>query len=647
MYKRSSPILLTLLSFGFLNAQSTLNESINAGFGHNFVNTQTAPAERTGINVFPVLDIMDQLKQGVNPVSLRNGNDELLALDTLIVGLVPNDTLVITGTWTHTGPIWVLGTGVLIFDNANVIDTGDVYVFQTGKLFADSSTFIFPQNYFYERSLLIVQNGYANFTNCSFNYSGLSHNLVLGQNGTLDMTNIHQNDWTTCGLFGSPTLNLHGCNLSGEYILNDTATANFESADSIILWHVLPRYSLINYGFPNGNFVTGYTFNNSTPGVSGVSYATSADSCSTVWWAIMPENGSDVTLSNSDLRLIGCFFRYGDTTYAAGIMNNSSYVNYTTPLADRTLQLNNSTVGTWSFYVFDSSSIEIDSCQLGEVGTQQSSSVYAHDFILDGSGGYFWSTDSTFILAQNIISYATTRAERNSTFVLAYSWLPFAPPTAIANGTLISAQNTLASDPIPYDASVVWNGFIAGPDTSYTNAMVGIFGSAWIDQGPLGNPVDFVNYSLAWQNPFVSPTWFPIVADSTQEIRSNALGIWNTIGRTAGTYVLRLTIESNMGDTIDCFRIITLLPGTLGVNEISPVTCTVFPNPAQSALHITATTPGVIEIYSADGKLVRRETINAKAGVIDISALESGMYTWIFTDENREMWSGKFVKSKQ
>lgn len=638
-------LFIALLWSSLLLAQSGINAAINAGFGYQFVNAHNPSASRTPVNVFPVLDMMQQLKQGTHPSALRHENNSLLTLDTIIVGFFPNDTLVITGNWTHTGPVIVLGTGVLIFDHANVIDTGDVYVFQNGQLFADSSTFFFPQNYFYERSLLVAQDAYARFTNCSFNYSGMSHNLIAAHNATVEMTNIHHNDWTTCGLYGSPVFSLRNCNLSGEYILNDTATATFELADSIILWHQLPRNSVISYSFPAGDTVTGYTFNNSTPGVSGVQYSVSADSCHTVWWAIMPENGSDVTLSNSDIRLIGCWFSHGDTAYAHGIFNNSSYVNYTTPLADRILQLNNCNVGTWSFYVFDSSMVEIDSCQLGEVGTQQRSLVYGHDFILDGSGGYFWSTDTTLILAQNVISYSTTRAERNSVFVLAYSWLPFAAPTAIANGTLISAQNLLAYDPIPYDASVAWNGYIAGPDTSYTNAMVGIFGSAWIDQGPLGNPVDFVNYSLAWQNPFVSATWHAIVTDSAQEIRNNnALGVWNTIGYTPGTYILRLTIESNTGDTIDCLRLITLLPGTLGVCENTNAACNVFPNPANDVLNIHAPAAGTLCIYSADGKTIKTQAVNSTSAQVDLSGMAAGVYLWMYTNVDGDISRGKLMK---
>ena len=124
-------------------------------------------------------------------------------------------------------------------------------------------------------------------------------------------------------------------------------------------------------------------------GISGIGYQVSADSCHNVMWALMPVNGSDVTISNSNLRLIGCWFERGDVASVSGIFNNSNYSNYTAPLADRNLHLINTNVQTWSFYVFDSSQVDIDSCQLGEVGTQQSAFVHANNLLLDGSGGYF------------------------------------------------------------------------------------------------------------------------------------------------------------------------------------------------------------------------------------------------------------------
>lgn len=90
-----------------------------------------------------------------------NNEQDLMVADTIIVGAQINDTLVITGNFTHTGPILVFNNGVLIFNQATVVDTGEIYVFGNGKLFADSTLFTFPQQYIYERSLIVAQNGFV------------------------------------------------------------------------------------------------------------------------------------------------------------------------------------------------------------------------------------------------------------------------------------------------------------------------------------------------------------------------------------------------------------------------------------------------------------------------------------------------------
>jgi hypothetical protein len=623
--------------------QQQFSQSLQQSFQRNLLSAHPASSQQTVSHLVPVLEEVNALKKGASPSSVRAGNPpQAQAIDTLIVGLVPNDTVRITGTWTHTGPIWVFNDGVLIFDHADVIDTGDVYVFGHGQLLADSSDFFFPQHYFYERSLLVLQNAVASFHNSSFNYSGMSHNLIVANNAQLDWVNVHQHDWTTCGLFGSPSLNIHGCNLSGEYILVDSCTANFVHADSIILWHQLPNTAVINYSFPNGNAVYNYAFDNTVAGVSGLNYHVTADSCSTVWWAIMPVNGSDVTISNSDIRLIGAWFMNGDTASAYGIFNNSSYANYLTPLNDRTLHLVNTNVSTWNFYVFDNSFLSIDSCQLGEVGTQQVSNVVASNFILDGTGGYFWATDTSAILATNVISYNTTRSEMNGIFLLAYSWLPFVPPTSIEQSMIICVQNTLPADPIPYDASVAWLANMEGPDTSSVNAVVPITGSAWINQGPLGNAIDFASYSLYFQMPSMSTAWFPIVVDSATEISHGVLANWNTTGLLPGTYVLIEVLTDNFGDSVAGQRLIELLPNGVGVNELNASNdLTVFPNPSEGHFIIRSESALVSRIVVTDlqGRVVlEQDGVFSQQFSIDLSATEKGVYLLeVFTEGKREL----------
>jgi hypothetical protein len=612
--------------------QTSVAELLNNGFTQQPVQPRSAVAQPSANSHYlPLITRLERAETaGIESFLAQQPPQQLLSLDTLIVGAVPNDTLIITGNWTHTGPIWVFNDGVLIFRNATVIDTGDVFVWGTGQLLADSSSLSFPQAYFYERSLVIFNQAQVRLRNCSLNYSGMSHYLGMAGNPVLEWTNVHNSDWTTASVLGASTVNITNSNLTGEYILQDSISINLLHADSVILWHQFPQNAVINYTFPPGDTLYNYSFNNTLPGISGINYNAIADSCTQVLWALMPVNGSDVTISNSDLRLIGCWFQRGDVASIYGVFNNSNYSTYTAPLTDRNLQLNNTSVETWSMYVFDSSFLFIDSCQFGEAGTQQTAGIQATNFILDGSGGYFWSTDSSTVFGINTICYTTCRSEKQSTFVLGYSWLPFITATAIQQSTLICVQNQLPADPVPYNGSVVWMAALEQHDTAAVNSIVQVNGSAWIDQGPDGNPTAFGSYSLSYQLPSQSATWFPVVTDSLTEIRHTSLAAWNTNGLQPGTYILKLTLKTAAGDTVDALNVIELMSNPLSVAQTEAATTTVYPNPAQDIVWLTSTTTieaGLVRVYDVRGREVfAQATSGGKQFSINLSSLEAGVY---------------------
>lgn len=612
-------------------------QKINAALDYSLVpkhfdsNRTQSPQTSSALGAFNVLDKMQNFKVPDEGFLQAYAS---MATDTLIVGVVPNDTLVISGNWVHDGPIWVFNDGVLIFNNATITNTnGDLIIWQNGKVIADSSSFFFPQQYFYERSFIAVQNAELSFADCNFNFSGMSHNLVLADSVVAIFNNIHHNDWTTCGMFGSPSLSINGCNLAGEYILSGTSQSSFINTDTLLLWHYLPDSAIVNYSFPAGDTVNNYAFNNSISGVDGVGYTATVDSCHTVWWALMPVNGSDVTISNSTLRAIGNWFERGDTTNVIGIFNNSNYTNYNVPLADRNQQLINSYVQTWSMYVFDSSRVFIDSCQLGEVGTQQQAEVLSQNFILDGSGGYFWATDSSGIVASNVAVYTTVRSEKKGIFLLAYSLHPFVAPSATGESVVICAQNLLGGDPVPYNKSTAWLQHISAPDTVVAGTTVAVSGSAWIDQGPLGSWMDFGSYSLSYAS-LVNGIWYPLVIDSITEIRNNTLAFLNTLGLNTGDYLLRITVKNNLGDSVESYKPF-YISQQVSIEEVQPRTDYFFihPNPVCNVSEIifkTIYSDNIIEVKNMAGQVVFNDVIpscfNACKYVVDFSFLAAGIY---------------------
>ncbi|MBL0103080.1 MAG: T9SS type A sorting domain-containing protein [Bacteroidetes bacterium] len=567
---------------------------------------------------------------------------QIYSNDTLIVGLIPNDTLRITGNWTHTGPIWVFNDGVLIFDNANVIDSGDVYVWGNGQLLAESSTLFFPQNYFYERSLLAIGNSQVVLNNCSLNYSGMSHNLVISDSANVNFNNVHQNDWTTCGLWGACTLSINHCNLGGEYILSSYANVHFNKVDTLILWHQLPDTSVINFDFPSTDTVYNYQFDSSVPGVAGVAYHVDADSCTDVMWALMPVNGSNVTINNSTIRAIGAWFTQGDSVTIQNIFNNSNYTSYTAPLTDRILHLNNCSVQTWSMYVFDSSEVNIYNCQLGEVGCQSHASSNSQGFILDGSGGYFWATDTATSFADQVAVYSTVRSERNGIFVLMNSYLPFLPPSAIGSSLLVCVQDSCAGDPVAFDGAIVWNQKFTTPDTAYTDSLLNITGSAWIDQGPQGSWMDFSNYSVYFREISAS-SLTPLVIDSAMEIRNSTLANWNTNGLTPGLYELSLKIRNNLGDSLSSTRQIVLTSGQNGIAELNSSENYIYPNPATDNIKIVSDNyPVEFELFDNTGKSIEKEIVNSSSQYIPMTKHSAGIYIYQLRD-SKQVRLGKLL----
>lgn len=642
--KSNHPFLLVfLLSFYWLSSQ-------NKGF--NFPQNEIDKINREVLNHYPLNEsnnsVSLKLKPNITSASPIRLESELRKVenlkyitpsipawlqigDTIVVGATPNDTLRINGYWTHKGPILVLGTGVLIFHNATVIDTGDIYVFQNGKLFADSSSLTFPQNYFYERSLLVVQNGFAQFDHCNFNYSGMSHNLVMGDSAKVYMSNIHQNDWTTAGLFSNPTFSLSNCNISGEFILMDSCQVNFHKADTIILWHHIPIGGNINYTFPSGSTVNTHDFYNGAPGVNGINYIVHADTCQNVMWALMPENGSSVTINNSNIRLIGNWFRYGDTVSVSNLYDSTFYNSYTAPLSDRVLQLNNSYVNTWSLYVFDSSHIDLNNAQVGEVGTQKFASVtQLNPFLLDGTGGYYWCTDTSSVLSYGATIYTTARSEKSGLFIMAYDWVPFTAPSAIGSSLMVCVQSQTAADPIAYDAGTVWMAKIDGPDTSFTNNVVPVIGSAWIDWAAAGTGwMDFLSYSV-YYTPQSVLNWTKVVQDSSIELHHANLANWNTNLLNSGAYFLRLTVKNIYGDSVDAIYPVYLKQGTVGIYENTQLVnnnLNIYPNPTNNMLHVSSDR-GIqsIRVYDLLGKMMFEEKVYGPDCIIKLSDWNKGIY---------------------
>jgi len=551
--------------------------------------------------------------------------------DTLIVGDTPNDSLIITGNYSYTGTIVVWGNGILRFRNANAVINGDIYVWgETAILTIDSSYIFCPQQYFYQRSLVAAGGGIIEVNNSTLDYGGLSHSLLLTDSAYIEMNYVHNNGFTTCGLYNKAYIKIDHTNQAGEFIATENTKLYFTDANTILLWHQIPPGAAFNMDFPDNGAVTSYVLNNSTPGINNINYSINVSNCTDVMWGLMPCAGSDVNISNSQIRAIGLWFEGNDTLAVNGLVNNSNYTVFTAPIADRQLSFTNTSVQTWSLYTFDHAGIDVTGCIVGEIGAMDNSSVNTENIFVDGSGGYFFANDNTFVLSANTNTSSSIRSSGNGVFIYAYSTVSNGNAMALNNSILLVVQSMLPEDPVALDGACAWFVNLETPYSSYVDSVISLNGSAWIDKTTTSQLMDFSYYQLFYQVNGDS-NWIPITPKIVQEKHHEPIASWDTHGMQPGAYLLKLVVADNFPDTneADAIKQITLLPAFMDIQEINTDNLfTIYPNPVEGSFIFLNSGVETVEIVLTDvqGRVLKSVYANEGINNIDICNFSSGVY---------------------
>lgn len=592
--------------------------------------------------IFQMMCKMNDLKSFKIPANNKS-------TDTLIV----TSDQTITGNYVQNGPIFIADNATLTIINANVTVLGDIYLFgHNAQLIIDSSTIYSPQQYFYQRTLGVTQNGKVHIHNSTLDFSGLSHNVFATDSTEIEMINVTKNGWATNGFWGNAKFYMDNCNQAGEYIIIGNIDLTFKNTNTILLWHQFPDTAVINYSFPNPDTVNSFQFNNSIPGIDGIEYNVEVDTCYGVMWAIMPTTNSDVTLSNSTIRAIGVWFEGNDTLNINGLVNNSTYSNFIAPLSDRHLQLINSEVQTWSLYPMIGTNLNVTGCIVGEVGAMGHSRVTGQNFFVDGSGGYFWSSDTTITVAGFTNTSSYVRSERYGIFIYAYSSIVSGYPSALGNSVMIVMQSNVPQPPVAYDGSAAWYGFIEQPFDTYVDTAVAITGSAWIERGPTSNLMEFKSYHIYYQKAGET-LWTEIICDSLNPKHDDTLAVWNTNGHTAGQYNVKLVIRDTWGNAAEGVKTVNVMPYILGISENPEENnFIIFPNPAEDNLSLEIKGIGncnaKLTINNMQGQcILQNNDITLFDGAlirILLTSLSKGTYTLFLEYEGKQILKKFSVK---
>jgi len=587
-------------------------------------------------------------------ISSTRSVDSLYLGDTLVVGFTPGEVLVIDSVWMHPGPIIVMGDGVLKFQHAQATILGDIYTVQNAKVIADSSYLYFPQEYFYQRGIILTGNSKMEVRYSTMDFGGLVHSMATVQSATLLLDHVKKPDFSTIGMYNQSTIIMDSVNIAGEFIITDSVHLNIQKAGTVLLWHQFGKAAQADISFPDGENVESYHFNNSVPGVSGVNYDIQITDCKNVMWGLMPSNGSDVTISNSKLRTVGFWFEGGDSSDVSGLVGNNHYDDFTAGLDDRFFHLNNSDVMTWSLYTYDSTVVNVKGSILGEVGSMGQSVVTINNSFVDGSGGYLWSTDTTFMVNGFMSLSSSLRSSGNSFLIFAYSTMMNGQVQALQNSVLMLIQSSTTEAPAFDPGSVVWMAKIASPASGFVNGDVKIRGSAWIDKGYASTWMDFDHYTMSYQRADDTTTWYLIGSPNQTEVRDDVLAGWNTQGLAPGAYFLKLELTDNWGNTMTALKTFTLLPAVLGTGEEPERQDRpkIFPNPFTDKISVVVSgqnnDPVNFVIYDSRGMVVFSKTVRtASSGEMNFSIDGSGFIPEIYfyrMEKGGKAFTGKLVK---
>lgn len=635
-------LLIFFIRFASVQAQNSLLQDAVQQFNAESKKIQPWNHENFDLKKTPQSSFQSGVKQYLerfrNTAFLNKIRSKSMNSDSmLIIGATPGDSLIITGNWICNVDILVIGDGKLRFKKANATLHGNLYVWgEHAEITADSSSLYIPQLYFYQRGIVAAGAGKIRFNHVTLDFSGLSHNFVASDSSTISLTDVTKVGFTTNGVYGKAKYFINGTNLAGEFVIGDKCQLDFHNAKTVLLWHEVPENAKFHFSFPAAGNVATYDFHPNLSGIENINYQIKLDNCTDVMWALMPANGSDVDIQNSKIRAIGLWFLQPDSVNVNGLVNNSTYTDFTATLADRNLRLRNSTVQTWSLYTMQKSEISVSGCIVGEIGSMGTSQVQTSSVFVDGSGGYMWASDTTFFIAYATPLTTAVRSERNGILIYAYSPLSVGTATALGNSTLLAIQSSLPEEPVPFDNANVWNVNIQQPSSGKSNSIIPILGYALIDR-----TATCIHPDMAWYQVFYSTSdndsLIAITPRITTEKRNDTLAKWNTADLKPGQYLLHMLVSDASANPviIEVVKSFSLNPGEFGIDESKNPEIKVFPNPVSDILQVNSPfEKSSAFLFNSCGMEVWNGNLEKGTTPINFSVYPSGLYLLKVFHEN-------------
>ncbi len=322
--------------------------------------------------------------------------------DIYVIG---DGTLQVNGVLNLTGFLYVINTGIFIVDGGEFHIKGNdthIYVGDDGTMmFCNNALFHYVQSYYQQHVLYCTGSARVELQNSSVNCDGCAEAIQLHENASYKAVSTTYADWKTWYLHDQTSLVLENIDYGGDIVFYDNPTMRFVNSAIIMPWIYFSEQAVVDYEFPtpaNPWDPITITLDNSVSGISGIPWNMEIINCTYVFWGINPYPGSDVTIRNTELKMLLFRFTGNNVLTMDSIMRNGSHYNdLTIPVPDRNLRLVNTSVDWWKVDIIESCELHADSLIFSEMVLKESAVGYISNSTCEGQTIHLGAKDNTFL----------------------------------------------------------------------------------------------------------------------------------------------------------------------------------------------------------------------------------------------------------
>ncbi len=464
-----------------------------------------------------------------------SGND-------LIIGDTPGEVLVITGVQDIQGDLQIVGDGrVELTPTGTMRIRGDILLAGEGVLQGIGGRIEFFQTYSYESRILVWEQSLVQLDGTVIDGNGYPFSMATISNVIWNEVEII-NGFATWGIFAGGNVVLADVTNAGEFVQLDVSSLTLLRCHTVLFWLTMPDGSVVDTALPLPGDVALFEINAQTSWATGIPYTVRIEDCTNSMWALMARDGSDSTIRNSRLRVVGSIFESSDTIEIVGLANGMTMADANFVWGGVRHRFVNSTVQTWNLYAWQQTNLTMHTSVFGEIFSEDQAVVTITQSICDGTGGHIETNGQGQMYFFQSLCLTQLTTNDNSVFVAVDSLFTSSTIDATGDSIIAFYDTSTSGDPRAHGAATIFD--IAIDPLEVTQGDIAfIFGSARMIQGPM-SPIDFISYNVEFLD---GTDWNLIDGPATLPVSRGVLAEWDTATVAPGEYAIRVSMACSGG----------------------------------------------------------------------------------------------------